>query len=92
MNGKTCIITGGTSGIGEASAGALAERGAEIALLCRSRSRGEATKKRIEERTGRDCVRLFFADMERLAVMRRVASEMYVALGRIVVLLNNAGV
>ncbi len=92
MNGKTCIITGGTSGIGEASAGALAERGAEIALLCRSRSRGEATKKRIEERTGRDCVRLFFADMERLADMRRVAAEMKEALGRIDVLLNNAGV
>ncbi len=92
MNGKTCIITGGTSGIGEASAGALADQGADIALLCRSRSRGEATKKRIEERTGRDCVRLFFADMERLADMRRVAAEMKEALGRIDVLLNNAGV
>lgn len=92
MNGKTCIITGGTSGIGEAAAIALAERGADLALVCRSRSRAEATRKRIEERTGRSCVRLFYADMERLADMRRVAAEMTEALPRIDVLLNNAGV
>ena len=92
MNGKTCVITGGTSGIGEAAAIALAEQGADIALICRSRTRGEATKKNLENRTGRDCVKLFFADMERLADMRRVAAEINETLPRIDVLLNNAGV
>ena len=37
---KTCIVTGGTSGIGEASALALADRGADVAIVCRSETRG----------------------------------------------------
>ena len=92
MNGKTCVITGGTSGIGEAAAIALAEQGADLALICRSPTRGEATKRTIEERSGRNCVQLFFADMERLADMRRVAAEINATLPKIDVLLNNAGV
>jgi len=92
LNGKTCVITGATSGIGEASALALAQQGADLAIICRSAERGEATKKRIESETGRDCVRLFSADMERLDDVRRVAAELDAALDRIDVLLNNAAV
>ena len=44
MTGKTCVITGGTSGIGEATALALAERGADLAIVCRSPERGEKTR------------------------------------------------
>lgn len=92
MAGKTCIVTGGTSGIGEATALALARKGADVAILCRSKERGEATRERIESETGRACVRLFYGDMEQLDDMRRVAGEMRDALPRIDVLLNNAGV
>ncbi len=92
MRGKTCVITGGTSGIGEATAVALADLGADLALICRSEERGRATKERIEARVGRDCVRLFGADFERLDDVRRVSSEITTALDRIDVLLNNAGV
>ncbi|MCR9097249.1 MAG: SDR family oxidoreductase [bacterium] len=92
MNGKTCIVTGGTSGIGEASALALAEQGADLAIVCRSEERGRATRDRIEAATGRDCVRLFYADLQRLDDVRRVAAELDSALGRIDVLLNNAAV
>jgi len=92
LEGKTCVITGGTSGIGESSAAALARRGAEVAIVCRSAERGEATQKRIEGQAGRACVRLFLADFERLADVRRVAGELAGALPRIDVLLNNAGV
>ena len=92
MAGKTCIVTGGTSGIGEAAALALARKGADIAILCRSKERGVATRERIESETGRACVRLFYGDMERLDDMRRVGGEMREALPRIDVLLNNAGV
>ncbi len=92
LQGKTCIVTGATSGIGEASAEALALRGADVAIVCRSTERGEATKARIEKRTGRPCVRLFGADFERLADVRRVAEELDRELPRVDVLLNNAGV
>ena len=92
LAGKTCIVTGATSGIGECSAAALALRGAEVAIVCRSADRGEATKKQIEERAGRSCVRIFRADFERLADVRRVAAELSQELPKIDVLLNNAGV
>ena len=92
MNGKTCIVTGGTSGIGEASALALAEQGANLAIVCRSEERGRATQARIEAATGRSCVQLFHADFERLDDVRRVAAELDEALDRIDVLLNNAAV
>ncbi len=92
LKDRTCVITGGTSGIGEATAIALAERGADIALVCRSKERGEATRKRIAERSGRDTTRLFLGNMERLDDMRRVGAELSQALPRIDVLLNNAGV
>ena len=92
MNGKICVITGGTSGIGEASALALAEHGAEIAIVCRSKERGEQTRQRIQLATGRDCVRLFHADLECLEDIRRVAAELIRELDQIDVLLNNAAV
>jgi len=43
MQGKTVVITGGTSGIGEVAAVALAKMGARIVLVGRDRSRGDAT-------------------------------------------------
>lgn len=92
MNGKTCIVTGGTSGIGEASALALAEQGADVAIVCRSKERGEATRDRIHAATRRDCVSLFYADLQRLEDVRRVGAELDARLDRIDVLLNNAAV
>ncbi len=92
LEGRTCIVTGATSGIGEASAEALALRGADVAIVCRSAERGAETKARIEQRAGRPCVRLFGADFERLAEVRRVAEELDRELPQVDVLLNNAGV
>jgi NAD(P)-dependent dehydrogenase (short-subunit alcohol dehydrogenase family) len=43
VKGKTVVITGGTSGIGEVAAEALAQIGARIILVARSKSRAEAT-------------------------------------------------
>jgi len=42
MKGKTVVITGGTSGIGEITAERLAQKGARIVLIARDKSRGEA--------------------------------------------------
>lgn len=92
MRGKTVVITGGTSGIGEAAALELARKGADLALVCRSAQRGNATKQRIERDAGRDCVRLFEADFERLSDVREVSKQLTSDLDSIDVLLNNAGV
>ncbi len=43
MKGKTVVITGGTSGIGEIAAERLAQMGARIVLIARSKSRGKVT-------------------------------------------------
>jgi NAD(P)-dependent dehydrogenase (short-subunit alcohol dehydrogenase family) len=92
MKGKTVVITGGTSGIGESAAFAFAHKGADLALICRSRERGEDTKTRIEAAAGRACVQLFEGDFERLDEVRRVGKRLALELPKIDVLLNNAGV
>ena len=43
MNGKVCVVTGATSGIGKAAATALARMGAQIVLVGRDQGRTEAT-------------------------------------------------
>ncbi len=92
LDGKTCVLTGATSGIGEETALALARRGARLHLIARSKQRGEATRTRIRDQAGSDAVMLHFADLASLAEIRRVAAELLTACPRIDLLLNNAGV
>jgi retinol dehydrogenase 12 len=47
MDGKTIVITGGTSGIGEVAAETLAKMGARIILVARDRSRADVTLARL---------------------------------------------
>ena len=47
MNGKVCVVTGATSGIGKAAATALARLGAQVVLVGRDRGRAEATAAQI---------------------------------------------
>jgi len=91
LDGRTCVLTGATSGIGEETALALARRGARLHLVARSEARGESTRSRLREEAGAD-VALHLADLSSLADIRRVAEELLAACPRIDVLLNNAGV
>lgn len=50
MKGKTVVITGGTSGIGEIAAERLAQMGARIVLIARDKSRGKVTLARLHEK------------------------------------------
>ena len=91
MRGKTVVITGGTSGIGEVAAETLAKMGARIVLVARDKARGDATLARL-----RDCAPgvahcAYFADLARLAEMKRVAAQIADQEPRIDVLINNAG-
>ena len=91
MWGKTVVITGGTSGIGEVAALALAKMGARIVLVARDRSRGDATLARLRDSAPGIAHAIHFADLLRLAEMKRVAAQIADRESRIDVLINNAG-
>jgi NAD(P)-dependent dehydrogenase (short-subunit alcohol dehydrogenase family) len=89
--GKTVVITGGTSGIGEVAAQALAQMGARIVLVARNKSRADATLARLR-RSGPGVVHsVYCADLTRLAEMKRVSAEIADREPPIDVLINNAG-
>jgi NAD(P)-dependent dehydrogenase (short-subunit alcohol dehydrogenase family) len=91
MRGKTIVITGGTSGIGEVAALALAKMGARIVLVARDKARGDATLARLHDRAPGVAHSIHFADLLRLAEMKRVAAQIADHEPRIDVLINNAG-
>ena len=96
MRGRTCVITGSNTGIGKATAEALAALGAHVIMICRDRSRGERARNDIERAAaagGQDGgAELFIADLSSQAEVRRVAQQVLDAHPRIDVLVNNAGV
>jgi NAD(P)-dependent dehydrogenase (short-subunit alcohol dehydrogenase family) len=91
MRGKTVVITGGTSGIGEVAAKKLAQMGARIVLVARDKSRADATMARLRERAPHVVHSVHYADLTRLTEMKRVATEIASQEPRIDVLINNAG-
>jgi dehydrogenase/reductase SDR family member 12 len=92
MDGKLVLVTGATSGVGEAAATGFARLGATVWLAVRSRQRGEDTKARIAEQTGSDDVHIGICDLSDLRSVRRFAEQCEAGPGRVDVLVNNAGV
>lgn len=90
MPDRTAIVTGATSGIGEATATALVRQGYAVAIVCRDAGRGEATRARIRAATGQD-VAIHLADLGEQAQIRRVAGELLARHPRVHLLVNNAG-
>ncbi|MHC4392162.1 MAG: SDR family NAD(P)-dependent oxidoreductase [Planctomycetota bacterium] len=90
MSGKRCLITGANSGIGFATAEALARRGAEVWLLCRNPERGRAAERELRERTGNEQVRLSLLDVSDLDGVRGWVDDF--APASVDVLVHNAGV
>lgn len=91
MRGKTVVITGASSGIGLETARALVATGATLALVVRSRERGEAAIASIRAGTPDARIELVLADLYSLAEVRRAAAELRAKHPRIDVLVNNAG-
>jgi NAD(P)-dependent dehydrogenase (short-subunit alcohol dehydrogenase family) len=89
MGGELCVVTGATSGIGKATATALARLGAQVVLVARDRGRGEATAAEVAA-AGASPPRLEIADLASMAQVRALAGRLG-ALERIDVLVNNAG-
>jgi len=91
MSGKTVLITGGTGGIGKATAIGLAALGARVAITGRNLGRAEAAAADIRGTTGNPNVDAFGADLSSQVEVRRLAAEVLEAYTRLDVLINNVG-
>lgn len=90
MAGRTVLVTGGTSGIGRATALGLATMGAHVAITGRDPQRAEDAAGEIRA-TGGGLVDVFVADMSSQAQVRQLADEVLGVLPRLDVLVNNVG-
>ncbi|MFZ6179033.1 SDR family NAD(P)-dependent oxidoreductase [Nannocystis pusilla] len=86
------VLTGATNGLGRVAAGELARRGARLAVIARDREKAERTRAELRAAGTGASVDLFFADLTRLAEVRRAGEEIAAQYGRVDVLINNAGV
>lgn len=91
MQGKTVVITGATGGIGLETARGLAKLGARVAIVARSRPRGEAAIAEIKQTVPDAQLELALADLSSLAEVRQVGAELRAKHPTIDVLINNAG-
>jgi retinol dehydrogenase 12 len=91
MNGKTIVITGATSGIGEVAALTFAQMGARIVLVARNKERADAILALLRISAPGVAHSVHLADLSRLAELKRVAAQIADRESRIDVLINNAG-
>src|SRR5690349_18730779 len=89
MNGKVCVVTGATSGIGKAAATALARMGSQVVLVGRDQGRAEATAAEIGANAAVP-PKVEIADLASMEQVRALAGRLG-SLERIDVVINNAG-
>jgi retinol dehydrogenase-14 len=91
MADKVVLITGGTGGIGKATALGLATLGARVGITGRDRVRADQAAADIRAASGNPAVDAFAADLSAQAEVRRLASAVLAAYPRLDVLVNNVG-
>ncbi|WP_030154768.1 SDR family oxidoreductase [Glycomyces sp. NRRL B-16210] len=90
LAGRVAVVTGASSGIGEATAELLAERGAKVAVLARRADRLDALAARIEKDGGTALA--VAVDVTDAAALNAAAERIESELGTVDLLFNNAGV
>ena len=91
MKNRNIIVTGGNAGIGLATSIALAKKGANVFIVCRSKEKAEAAVKEISKVSGNTNIRYFLADLSTQKSIRALAADIRKELSVIDVLINNAG-
>jgi NAD(P)-dependent dehydrogenase (short-subunit alcohol dehydrogenase family) len=89
--GKIVLITGGTGGIGRATAIGLAKSGARVGITGRDRGRAEQAADAIRRESNNGAVDVFVADLSSQSDVRRLARDVLAAYPRLDVLINNVG-
>lgn len=90
LTDRTVLITGGNTGLGFATASALAETGANVVITSRNPDKGRAASDRIAEHTG-NAVEVMQLDLASLASIRAFAAAFAAQHEDLAVLINNAG-
>ncbi len=92
FEGRTVMLTGASSGIGEAACGQLAEAGARVLMVVRDPEKGERSRQAILARAPGAEVELVSCDVSALASVREAAAGLLASGRSLDVLVNNAGV
>ena len=92
IDGRCVWITGGSSGLGLETAMGVARLGARVRLVVRDPARGAEAKRRIEQATGAEDVRVELCDVASLASVRALATRVTAGDDPVHVLVHNAGV
>ena len=92
MNGRTCLITGATDGIGKEAAIELAKKGCNLILIGRNKEKGEKVVEQIRKIADSYVdINYFTADLMLMKEVSRVADEVSRKYPKIDILLNNVG-
>jgi NAD(P)-dependent dehydrogenase (short-subunit alcohol dehydrogenase family) len=91
MNGKICLVTGGTNGIGKSTAQELARMGATVVIVGRDAQKTSEVVQEIRADSGNPNVDSLLADLSSQQAVRRLAYEFKNKYSQLHVLLNTAG-
>ncbi|XP_038208024.1 retinol dehydrogenase 11-like [Zerene cesonia] len=92
LDGKTALVTGGTSGLGLIIAQDFAIRGAKVIIACPFEDEGINARKEIIEKSGNQNVVYKYVDLSSLKTVREFAKDILKTEARLDILVNNAGV
>lgn len=92
LTGRTIFVTGGNSGLGREAARAFAAKGAHVVIAGRDQAKLDEAQAEIRAKTGSESVETIVCDLGSLASVRACGKEARERLGKIDILLNNAGI
>jgi NAD(P)-dependent dehydrogenase (short-subunit alcohol dehydrogenase family) len=91
LQGKICLITGGTNGLGKSTALSLAKMGATVVIVGRDELKSVQVVEELRTASGNNNVHSLTADLSSQADVRRLAGEFKAKYSKLHVLINNAG-